>query len=200
MQLVTAIHPHKERWRYKAPSPNPAEPDGILLLHLRHHIQVTQVGANTKSKCFSFQFQLSRRLSPSPIRRRATSHLKPPMLFHVSSSVSSGVRLSPPLRTLWQWDAILFISTRSRLFPTDSPRCRFCCIHAVHFSCLSAQVFVGCIYFLHAPQGFYMHYVRHLWVAVHWPLICIWRQRGAENETDSWQVNKQAVWAAELRE
>lgn len=157
---------HISTWRaveIQSPSPNPAEPNGILLLHLRHHIQVTQVGANTKSKCFSrwffsppFQFQLSRCLSPSLIRRRATSHLKPPMLFHVSSSVSSGVRLSPPLRTLWQWDAILFISTRSRLFPTDSPRCRFCCIHAVHFSCLGAQVFVGCIYFLHAPSWLFI--------------------------------------------
>lgn len=149
---------------------------------------------------FPFQFQLSRCLSPSPTRRRATSHLKPPTLFHVSSSASAGVRLSPPLRRLRQWDAILFISTRSRLFPTDSPRCRFCRIHTIHLSRPGAQVSLDVLSFGTPPQGFYMHYVGHLWEAVHWPFICIWRERGAGNETDSWHVtvHKLAMRAAEL--
>lgn len=157
--MVTAIYQHKEQRRYKAHPLTLLNLMGFFFYtsdttsRLHRWVLIQNQSAFPDDFFFSpFQFQLSRCLSPSPIRRRATSHLKPPMLFHVSSSVSSGVRLSPPLRTLWQWDAILFISTRSRLFPTDSPRCRFCCIHAVHFSCLGAQVFVGCIYFLHAPS------------------------------------------------
>lgn len=120
------------------------------------------------------------------------------MSFHVSSSVNSGVRSSPQLRALWQPDTILFISVHSRLFPTDFSCCSICCIHTLHFSCLGAQVYLFIYLFFTPPQDFYMYYVWQLWKPAHWPFTCMWRQREAENEADSWKITVHTSWLAEL--